>query len=37
MVTGINIPTLGCWEITAHYQGEELTFVVRVTQEPSSQ
>ena len=36
IVTAINIPTLGCWEITAHYKGEELTFVVRVTQEPSS-
>jgi hypothetical protein len=30
MVTGINLPTLGCWEITAHYEDDELTFVVRV-------
>jgi hypothetical protein len=32
MVTGINLPTLGCWRITAHYRDQELTFVVRVTQ-----
>jgi len=31
MVTGINFPTLGCWEITAHYEDEELTFVVLVS------
>ena len=37
MVTGINIPTLGCWEIIAHYQGEEPTFVVLLSQERSSQ
>ncbi|SRR5216684_3919054 len=30
MVTGINFPTLGCWEITARYQDDELTFVVWV-------
>jgi len=30
MVTGINIPTLGCWEITARYQDDELRFVVLV-------
>lgn len=30
MVTGINFPTLGCWEITGHYQDDELTFVVWV-------
>jgi hypothetical protein len=32
MVTGINLPTLGCWRITAHYRDQELSFVVRVTQ-----
>jgi hypothetical protein len=32
MVTGVNLPTLGCWRITAHYRDQELTFVVRVTQ-----
>lgn len=30
MVTGINIPTLGCWQITAHYGNEELSFVISV-------
>jgi hypothetical protein len=30
MVTGINFPTLGCWEITGSYQDDELTFVVWV-------
>jgi hypothetical protein len=32
MLVGINFPTLGCWEIKAHYTGhyadDELTFVV---------
>jgi hypothetical protein len=30
MVTGVNFPTLGCWELTANYQGDRLTFVVWV-------
>lgn len=30
MMTGINIPTVGCWELTAHYAGHTLTFVVSV-------
>lgn len=30
MVTGINFPTLGCWEITGRYQDDELRFVVWV-------
>jgi hypothetical protein len=30
IVTGINIPTLGCWEITGHYESDELTFVIWV-------
>ncbi len=30
MMTGINFPTLGCWEITGRYQDDELTFVVWV-------
>jgi protein involved in polysaccharide export with SLBB domain len=30
MVTGIHLPTFGCWEITAHYEDDELTFVVWV-------
>jgi hypothetical protein len=28
MVVGINIPTLGCWEITGHYRDSDLSFVV---------
>jgi hypothetical protein len=32
MVTGINLPTLGCWEITGHYKDQDLTFVIWVTQ-----
>jgi hypothetical protein len=30
IMTGISIPTAGCWEITAHYAGHRLTFVVEV-------
>jgi hypothetical protein len=30
MVTGVNFPTLGCWEVTADYHGDKLTFVVWV-------
>lgn len=30
MVTGINFPTLGCWEITARYQSDDLSFVIWV-------
>jgi hypothetical protein len=30
MVTGVRLPTFGCWEITAHYENDELTFVVWV-------
>jgi hypothetical protein len=30
MVTGIDIPTVGCWEITGNYKGDKLTFVVWV-------
>jgi hypothetical protein len=30
IVTGINFPTPGCWEITANYQNDGLTFVVWV-------
>ena len=28
--TGINFPTIGCWEITGRYETDELTFVVWV-------
>jgi len=30
LVGGINFPSAGCWEITGHYEGDELTFVVWV-------
>jgi hypothetical protein len=30
MVTGIDIPTVGCWEITAKSKGDKLSFVVWV-------
>jgi hypothetical protein len=31
MLVGLELPESGCWEITASYQGAELTFVLRVT------
>ncbi|MEZ4515799.1 MAG: hypothetical protein R3C44_02805 [Chloroflexota bacterium] len=31
MLTGVEIPTTGCWEITGAYEGTELSFVVWVT------
>lgn len=31
IMTGISFPTMGCWEITAGYQGDELSFVVWIT------
>jgi hypothetical protein len=30
IVTAINLPTLGCWEVTGDYHGDKLTFVVWV-------
>jgi hypothetical protein len=30
MLTGVDIPTVGCWEITGDYKGDKLTFVVWV-------
>lgn len=30
ILTGVEVPTLGCWEFTAHYKGHELSFVVWV-------
>ena len=35
MVTGIDIPTVGCWEITGDYKGDKLSFVVWVVDPPS--
>lgn len=31
MLTGIQLPTAGCWKITGHYGARELSFVVWVT------
>jgi hypothetical protein len=30
MMTGLDIPTVGCWELTAHHGGHTLTFAVSV-------
>ena len=30
MMTGVDIPTAGCWELTAHYGGHTLAFIVSV-------
>jgi len=35
MMVGMNFPTLGCWEITGHYENDELTFVVWVAESRS--
>jgi hypothetical protein len=32
LMTGINFPTIGCWEITGHYEDDALTFVVWVSE-----
>jgi hypothetical protein len=32
MMVGINIPTPGCWEVTGLYGGDELSYVVWVTE-----
>ena len=32
MMTGIFIPTLGCWQITGDYKADKLTFVIWVAQ-----
>ena len=32
ILTGVEIPTLDCWEFTGSYQGHELSFVVQVVQ-----
>jgi hypothetical protein len=31
MLVGVTLPAAGCWEITGHYRGNDLSFVVRVT------
>jgi hypothetical protein len=35
MMTGIDLPSAGCWEITGRYRGEELRFVVETVQRAS--
>jgi hypothetical protein len=30
MMTAIDIPSIGCWKLTAQYRGDELSFVVSV-------
>jgi hypothetical protein len=30
MLTGVDFPTLGCWEVKGEYKGNELTFTVWV-------
>lgn len=30
MMTGIDIPSVGCWKVTAQYRGNELSFIVSV-------
>jgi hypothetical protein len=35
MMTLLAVPTLGCWEITADYEGHELSFVVSVEPKPA--
>jgi hypothetical protein len=30
MMMGMDLPTLGCWEITGQYKDQELSFVVKV-------
>jgi hypothetical protein len=32
MMTGLNFPTPGCWRITGHYAGNDVSYVVWVTQ-----
>jgi hypothetical protein len=35
MMTLVKVPTLGCWEITARYEGHELSYVVSVEPKPA--
>jgi len=36
MMTLLTVPTLGCWEITARYEGHELSYVVSVEPKPAA-
>lgn len=31
ILTGIDVPTTGCWELTGMYRGQSVTFVVLIT------
>jgi hypothetical protein len=31
MLTGVDIPDAGCWELTGRYRGQALTFVIWIT------
>src|SRR3984957_7431203 len=31
IVTAVNFPTVGCWEVTARYTADDLTFVVWIS------
>ena len=33
MLTGVDVPTAGCWELTGEYGGDTLTFVVSIASE----
>ena len=33
MLTGVEFPTLGCWEVTGQYKKTSLSFVVWITPE----
>ncbi len=35
MMTGIDFPNAGCWEVSGRYLGEELRFVVETVQSAS--
>jgi hypothetical protein len=34
ILTGVRVPSAGCWEITGEYGGDKLTFVVQVDARP---
>ena len=36
MLTGVDIPSVGCWEVTGDYKGDKLIFVVWVVDPPST-
>jgi hypothetical protein len=37
LIGGINFPIPGCWEVSGRYEGDELTFVVWVVKQPTSE